>query len=58
MGWALKVLFERKTGNDAKKVSDDQWYIASKHLLAGQEPIGVYTKCAKTTPGYSPKVSC
>ncbi|WP_421552257.1 hypothetical protein [Pseudomonas yamanorum] len=36
--WALKVLFERKTGGDAKKVSDEHWEIASKHLLAGQEP--------------------
>ncbi|MDI2594087.1 hypothetical protein POF45_22030 [Pseudomonas sp. 681] len=36
--WALKVLFERKTGSDAKKVSDEHWDIASKCLLAGREP--------------------
>ena len=36
--WALKVLFERKTGGDAKKVSDEHWAIASQHLLSGQEP--------------------
>ena len=36
--WALKVLFERKTGGDAKKVSDEHWEIAGKCLLAGQQP--------------------
>jgi hypothetical protein len=36
--WALKVLFERKTGGDAKKISDEHWAIAGKCLLAGQEP--------------------
>jgi hypothetical protein len=36
--WALKVLFERKTGADANKVSDEHWEIASKCLLAGEEP--------------------
>jgi len=36
--WALKVLFERKTGSDAKKVSQEHWEIASKCLLAGREP--------------------
>lgn len=35
--WALKVLFERKTGGDAKKVSDEHWEIASRCLLAGEE---------------------
>ncbi|WP_339546299.1 hypothetical protein [Pseudomonas sp. RA_35y_Pfl2_P32] len=36
--WALKVLFERKTGGDAKKVSDEHWEVAGQCLLAGQEP--------------------
>lgn len=36
--WALKVLFERRTGADAQKISDEHWEIASKCLLAGEEP--------------------
>jgi len=36
--WALKVLFQRKTGSDAKKVSADHWDAASMSLLAGEEP--------------------
>lgn len=35
--WALMVLFERKTGGDAKKVSDEHWENASRCLLAGEE---------------------
>ncbi|WP_248769159.1 hypothetical protein [Pseudomonas sp. MWU12-2345] len=35
--WALKVLFERKTGGDAKKVSDEHWAVASRCMLAGEE---------------------
>ena len=35
--WALKVLFERKTGGDAEKVSDEHWENASRCLLAGEE---------------------
>lgn len=36
--WALKVMFERKTGADAQKISDEHWEIARKCLLAGEEP--------------------
>lgn len=45
--WALKVLFERKTGSDAKKVSDEHWDIASKCLLAGQEPPDMHIPIAE-----------
>lgn len=35
--WAIKVLFKRKTGHDAERVSQDHWEIASECLLAGEE---------------------
>ena len=45
--WALKVLFERKTGGDAKKISDEHWEIAGKCLLAGQEPPDMHIPIAE-----------
>lgn len=45
--WALKVLFERKTGSDAKKVSDDHLDAASQCLLAGQEPPDMHIPIAE-----------
>ncbi|VVO30665.1 hypothetical protein [Pseudomonas fluorescens] len=35
--WALKVLFRRKTGGDAKKVSGEHWNAMGQHLLEGAE---------------------
>jgi len=46
--WALKVLFERKTGADAKKVSDEHWEIASKCLLAGETPPDMQIPISKS----------
>lgn len=37
--WALKVLFKRKTGHDARKVSDDHSTAMTKHLLEGGPPV-------------------
>lgn len=50
--WALKVLFERRTGADAKKVSDDHWKSASKYLLAGKEapPMMIPTRKSLIEP--------
>jgi hypothetical protein len=45
--WALKVLFERKTGGDAKKISDEHWEIAGKCLLAGEEPPDMHIPIAE-----------
>lgn len=36
--YALKVLFKRKTGHDAKQVAQDHWEAMSRHLLEGAPP--------------------
>ena len=33
--WAIKVLFKRKTGHDAKQVAQDHWEAMGRHLLEG-----------------------
>jgi hypothetical protein len=50
--WALKVLFERRTGADALTVSNEHWEVASKSLLAGTEmpPTLIPTGRSLTAP--------
>ncbi|MCF7540606.1 hypothetical protein [Pseudomonas petrae] len=33
--WAIKVLFKRKTGHDAKQVAQEHWEAMRRHLLEG-----------------------
>ncbi|KPC32550.1 Uncharacterized protein ABJ99_4573 [Pseudomonas syringae pv. cilantro] len=44
--WALKVLFERRTGGDAQKVSDDHREVESRCLLAGEQPPDMHIPVA------------
>ncbi|WP_223472865.1 MULTISPECIES: hypothetical protein [unclassified Pseudomonas] len=50
--WALKVLFERRTGADALIVSNEHWTAASESLLAGEEspPMLIPTGESLTAP--------
>lgn len=43
---ALSVLFRRKTGGDAKKVSEDHWEVSRRYLLAGEEPPDMHIPIA------------
>jgi hypothetical protein len=46
--YALKVLFRRRTGHDARQVAQDHWEAMTRHLLAGEPrpenkiPVVVY----------------
>lgn len=54
--WALKVLFERKTGSDAKEVSDEHWEIARHSLLTGEEVPDMHIPITGSmTPPFQPE---
>lgn len=52
--WALKVLFERRTGGDAKKVSDDHRDVESRCLLAGEQPTDMHIPVARSLVAPTP----
>lgn len=52
--WALKVLFERRTGVDAQKVSDDHRDVESRCLLAGEQPPDMHIPVARSLVAPTP----